>query len=324
LEVRPQVSGHVVEVHPSFQVGGRVKTGEVLFKIDPRDYEIALDVARAELTRAEFELKLEQGSQVVAKREWDLLGAESSDANKLNRELALRIPHMRQKQAALKAARSQFEKAKLDLERTRIKAPFDVLVLNEAVEEGKFLSPQTIAAKVVATKEFFVKVKIPRASLKWVGKIDDANKMPVKIIQDVGGKEQVERKGNLLRNIGRVEEMGRMVQLLISISNPLDPPNGLSQILLGSYVRVEIEGPRLDDVIAIPRAALRENSRVWIVGKESKLEYRKIEVLHSKDEKVFIQDQLKTGELIITSPVKNALEGTLLEVSSNIKQGMSQ
>jgi RND family efflux transporter MFP subunit len=317
LEIRPQVSGHVIKVHPSFEVGGRIKAGEILFEIDPRDYEIAVDGARANLAQAQFLLKQEQGNQIVAKREWELLSDELGAINDLNRQLALREPQLKEKQAALRAAQGQLKKAKLDLERTKSQAPFDILVLEEVVEVGQFLSQQSIAAKVVSTKEFYIQAKLPRDALKWTA---GAEERPFRIIQDSSEGEPSVRAGAFVRNIGTVDPMGRMAKILISVKNPLDPPPGLSPLLLGSYVRVEIEGRELKDAIKISRAALREGSRVWVVGENNLLEYRDVEVVFSKDDDVFIRGSFQEDEKIVTSPLKNALRGTPLRILSSEKE----
>lgn len=311
LEIRPQVSGHVVKVHPDFEVGGRIKAGEVLFEIDPRDYEIAVDAARANLAQAQFLLKQEQGNQVVAKREWELLSSELDSVNELNIQLALREPQLKEKRAALLAAQGQLKKAQLDLERTRIKAPFNILTLEEIAEEGQYLSPQSIAARVVATDEFYIQAKLPRDTLRWVSDSDD---QAFRVVQDTGDGNSSVRAGVFIRNVGSVDPMGRMAKLLLSVKSPLDPPPGLAPLLLGSYVRIEIDGKELKDTIRIPRAALREGSRVWTVGRELLLQYKNVEVIFSKEDSVYIQGEFSEDEKIITSPLKNALKGTPLKI----------
>ena len=104
LTVRPQLSGIVVEQNPALLDGGRLREGDTLIKIDPRDFETQRMNAQAQLARAEFELKVEEGQQVVARREWSLLN-QSGRVGNANRDLTLRVPHLAEKRAALAAAK---------------------------------------------------------------------------------------------------------------------------------------------------------------------------------------------------------------------------
>ena len=101
LVVKPQVSGHIIEINPDFQIGGRIKKGELILKIDPRDYEIAVETQQAVVARADFEYKLEQGNKVVAEREWELI-SEDIKVSDLGKELALRDPQIKEKKSSFR------------------------------------------------------------------------------------------------------------------------------------------------------------------------------------------------------------------------------
>jgi len=311
LSVRAQVSGAVVKVHDNFEIGARIKKDEVLFQIDKRDYEIAIESASAEVERARFQLKQEKGNQIVAKREWELIGSDAAGVSELSQELALRKPQLKEKQASLRAALGRLKKAKLDLERTSVKAPFDILVLSENVELGQFLNPQSIAAELVATDAFYIRASVARDSLRWV---NEKQAEPVKIVLESASTNPVERTGKLLRNIGSVDPKGRMAQLLVAVEDPLSIKGSEMPVLLGSYVKVEIQGSSVADVFKIPRASLREGSRVWVVSRDETLEFKDVSVVFSEGENVFVKGDLKETERVITSSLKNALRGTLLKV----------
>ena len=96
LTLFPRVEGYVIAQHDDLIDGGLVRAGEVLLKIDPQDYRLAVDTERGNLARAEFELQVEQGNQVVAHQEWDLL-EPSIETSEMGRLLALRQPHLKEK-----------------------------------------------------------------------------------------------------------------------------------------------------------------------------------------------------------------------------------
>ncbi|MCB0345153.1 MAG: efflux RND transporter periplasmic adaptor subunit [Bdellovibrionales bacterium] len=313
VEFRPLVSGEVVSVHPQLQVGGRIAEGEELVKVDPRDYEIAVESAKAALEQALFELKLEEGNQVVAKHEWGLLEGEV-ERSKLGEELALRKPHLRAKRATVNAAKSALRKAELDLERTVITSPFNAVVLEESVEAGKFLSTQNAFARLASTEAFYVRVRVPRSDLEWLD--FDANSsgaLQVKVFQDMGSGHELEWNARFVRVLGDVDLVGRMAQLLVAVDRPLDSKE--DPLLLGSYVRVEIPGKRVHGVYRIPRRALREGSVVWIVGKDNMLEVVKAEPAFSQKDWTFIKAELPQTARIVTSSIEGAMRGMIVEVA---------
>lgn len=313
LDLRPQVSGHIVEVSPNFQIGGRLAKGEVLARIDPRDYQIAVESQQAALANAEVELKLEEGNRVVAQREWKLLEEDLKVSN-LGKQLALREPQLNQKKAAFKAAQSQLEKAKLDLERTVLKSPFPAVVLDENVEIGTFVSPQTMIGTLASTDEFYVHVRIPRNLLRWISFAEDgsATAVNVKIIQQLGSDKTAQRQGRLVRLLGDVDKAGRMARVLVAVKNPLASQGSAPPLLIGSYVRVLIEGRDVEGVVKLPRSAIREGSRVWIADQENKLEIEEVEQVFSMDDYVFVRGDM-VNKRIIVSPLSVPLRGMLLE-----------
>ena len=98
ISLKAQVDGEIIWIHPQFIPGGIIRKGETIIKIDPRDYELALTTKKADLESARYEYRLEQGQQEIAQKEWKILG-QDKDSSELDRELALRKPHLKQKQA---------------------------------------------------------------------------------------------------------------------------------------------------------------------------------------------------------------------------------
>ncbi len=313
VELRPLVSGEVVHVHPQLQAGGRIAEGEELVRVDPRDYQIAVENARAALEQAVFELKLEEGNQVVAKREWGLLEGEV-ERSTLGEELALRKPHLRAKRAALNAAKSMLKKAELDLERTSIKSPFNAVVLDESVEVGKYLNTQSAFARLAATDSFYVRARIPRSDLEWLSEPASGEEaVPVKVVQDTGAGSQLEWIGRFVRVLGDVDNVGRMAQALVAVDSPLDSHE--NPLLLGSYVRVDIPGREVHGVYEIPRRALREGSVVWLVNDSNKLDVVRVSVAFAEKDKVYVEAEIPSPARIVSSSIDGAMRGMIVQVS---------
>ena len=318
LTVKPEISGRVVKLHPRLLIGETLDKGSALLQIDPRDYQVAVNEQRASLAKAEFDLQVELGNQAVAKREWSLLNPSAGEVNTLSRQLALRRPHLKEKRIALAAAKSRLHRARLNLQRTVLRAPFNVLVLNESVEIGLLINTQSTVATLVGTDEFRVQVSVPIRQLEWITFPDAGHPQgsPVRVIREQGGKEPVVRPGRVVELLGDVTQNGRMAQVLVAVADPLElnkPAPARRPLLLGEYVRVEIEGPELRDVIVVPRAAIREGSRVWVKDAGNQLEVRPVEIVLSRKETVLIGQGLQDGDEVITSQVPAAIPGLPLE-----------
>jgi len=314
ITLRSEVPGRVVEQSPNLVVGGIVEKGEELLKIDPRDYLFAVEREKAAVERAQFELQLEKGRQVVAKREWEQLGP-TIKKSELSEELALRRPHLKEKRAALEAALSQLEKAELDLKRTTLISPMDAVVITESIETGDYITPQTEIGRLAGNRRFRVQVSVPLNRLKWI-------EMPkgrdpgsrVRVIQDVGG-EFVVKEGTILRLLSDLDPTGRMARILVAVDDPLglnDPFGGEFPLLIGTYSRVEFEGPMIEDIFVIPRAALRENNSVWVMSADKELEIKEVSIIQKSDDFVFVDKGIAEGDEIIVSNLPLAIPGMQL------------
>lgn len=322
LTVFPRVEGYVTAQHANLISGGRVGAGDTLIEVDARDYELAVETARGNVARAEFELRLEEGSQVVAEREWALL-EPSIETSDMGRRLALREPHLTEKRAAVAAARSRLAQAELNLQRTRVRAPCNALVLDENVEPGQLVNARSPVATLVCTDVFRVEVSLALDRLHWVtfpntaesaGEEGSAEQgSVVRIRRDLGAAQAAQWTGRVDRLLGDVTENGRMARLLVLVPNPLGHAPGDAQLLLGEYVRVEIMGPRLNDALSLPRRALREGDRVWVHNAENRLEVRHVDVTLGRDDTVIVRRGVAAGERVIVSPLPAALPGMVLQ-----------
>ncbi len=321
LTLQPQVGGQVVELNDDLREGGRVRTDEVLLRIDPRDYEIALVQREAEVANAAVALQLEEARGIVAEREWEMLG-DSISIVETDERLARREPQRIEKEAMLAAARGRLAQAELDLERTGLRAPFNGLVLQDDVEIGQVVGQQNRVATIVGTDRFDVVVSVPMDRLPWLraDPEDPTGNSPAIVIQELGGGRTVERVGRVDRVIGEVERSGRLARVRVSVEDPLglqspsDPDvEGDLPLLLGSYVRVEIDGPVMDGVVELPRGVIRENDTVWVKGADDRLRIIPVEIVVGRPGTVLVRSFLAPGEEIVSSPLPVAIPGMLLE-----------
>ena len=314
VELRPRVIGEVVWTHPEFIAGGIVSAGEVLLRIDPVDYQLALTRSEANLESAIYEYKLEQGRQDIARREWELLGLQEK-ASELDLELALRQPHLREKEVRLEAAKAEVQRSKLDLERTSIRAPFNAVVRSTEIEVGGQASLQSTLAELAGTDAFRVQVSVPVDQLRWID-LPGEPADPVSRVR-VQTNTGAVRQGRILKLLSDLEPQGRLARLLVEIEDPLDlkaPRGKRKPLLLGEYVRLEIAGKTVEDVFVVRPDAVRENGRVWLADGEGRLRDREVEVVWRDADNVLLRG-LEEGQTLIVSDVPVPVEGMKLRIN---------
>ena len=280
--IKPQVTGQVIWQSESITIGGHVKAGDELIRIDPKDYELALAEVQSNFEQAHFEREVESGRQVIAKREWTELQSEL-ETEEVNKSLVLREPHLRRAEALMEKARNDIEIAELQLSRTVITAPFNAMVIEESVEVGQLLNPGSDICELVGTDEFWIQVTLPFSQLKWVQFPEEGRPgATAQVILDMGDGESVTWKGRVIRLLSDLDPLGRMARLVVSVTDPLDllrKSDSKLPLLLGSFVEVKIDAGELEDTLTIPRAALREGNRIWVVGEDHVLKILQATIL---------------------------------------------
>jgi membrane fusion protein, multidrug efflux system len=324
LIVQAEVEGRIIDQNPSLVVGGVIPVNSKLLQIDPEDYKLQIKELQAALTEAKFEVELEQGKRLVAKREWKLLENEIT-TSAIGQRLVLRQPHQERAAARVQAAESRLDQAKLDAKRTALICPFNAMVIDESVEVGQLVSKQAKLATLVGTDQFWVQVSIPLSKLPRI-RFSQSSKdgAAAKVVVDTSHCGAIVRTGRVLRLRGDLDTSGRMARVLVAIDNPLDlPPAGASGgpatmgekcILLGSYTRVEIQAGQQDDVYVIPRMALREGDRLWLVNGANELIFRPAEVIWRRQKDILVRCEVKPGEKLVVSRLSAALNGDKVRV----------
>lgn len=325
ITLEARVSGEVESVSPTFEPGGFFEKGQEILTISPEDYELALSEVRSEVTTAEYNLKVELGYQKVSAREWDLLKG-SAKGTESEADLALRKPHLEKAKADLRAATAKLKQAQLDLQRTRITAPFASMVEEKNTDIGATISQQESLATLVGTDEFWITASVPVDRLDWIEiPLTGSTRGSVARIVSGSGSRKSVRFGNVIRLLPSLESEGRMARLLISVKDPLNLEGNpdLKPLLLGSYVSVMIDGGELADVFTIPRSAYRDNSTIWVLGADNKLEIRKVNPVWRDDATIVLEDGLAVGERLVTSSIAAPLQGMDLQAMEDVQKNNS-
>lgn len=310
-----QVPGTVVTTSPRFAVGGMVRRGELLVALDPRDHELAKERAQAQIAQAELRLVQERAEAELAADEWRQLGEGEASP------LVLRQPQVAQAEAMLAAARADLAKAELDLERSRIRAPFDGRIHAKHVELGQLVTPGTAVATLHAIDYAEVRLPVPDEELAFLDLPPEtvgggeAGGPDVALRGRFAGREQ-QWPARIVRSEGELDPRSRMLALVARVDDPYGR-GGRPPLPVGLFVTATIAGREVADVVALPRAALRTDTppalaggdAVLVVDEESRVHFRAVDVLRREAERAIVASGLVAGDRVVVSPLDVVVEG---------------
>ena len=324
-----EVSGKVVSVAESFDVGQIFTKGDVLLKIDARDYELALAQARSQVAQAQLRLQMEVKEADVVRREWELLNQGEPSG------LQAREPQLASARAALEAALAAEEAAKRNLDRCEIRAPFDGMVARAGVRPGQFAALATPLGELFATDVVEVRLPLIASDLSFIdlprpGAKVALGQAPKVTLSARAGERRTEWLGHIVRSEETVDPMNRMVYVVAQVVDPygLAKRDG-APLRSGTFVRASIEGRTQENVIVLPRHALRGKNQVWIVSEKSTLQewlgyrepshhkrliFRSVDVSFADAKQVIVAAGIQQGEQVVVSLLAAVVDGMGVKV----------
>lgn len=315
--LQPRVGGEIVEKATAFTPGGFVEKGELLLQIDPSDYENALQQSRSDLRQANADLTIEMGFQDVARRDYQLL----NDAVTVENEaLVLRQPQLNAVQARVEAATAAVAQAEANLERTRLKAPFDARILARNVDLGSQVSPGDDLGRLVGLDQYWVVASVPLGKLRWLAFADGTpdTGAPVRIRNRTAWPDSAFRTGYLDKLVGTLESETRMAKVLVTVPDPLglesDSPEA-PPLIIGAFVEARIEGRELTDVVRLDRDYVRQGDTVWVM-EDGLLAVREVEILLRDAEYAYLTSGLNAGDRVVTTNLATVVEGSALRLET--------
>ena len=327
--IAAEVSGRVMSVSDKFVVGGFFREGDLLLSLDSADYEVSVQQARANLLTAQAQLTQEQAQADQAARQWDSSGRPRADAP----PLALRTPFLAEANARVLFAEADLARANRQLERTKIRAPYDGLIREKMVDIGQYVGTGTQLARTFAvdyaevrlplTDKDIAFLNLPRpgalpstASAAAVNawgaeaRANGTSGTPVTLSTTVGGKP-LQWEARIVRTDGVIDSATRVYYAVAQVRDPygLRESNAKPALSIGSFVNATLQGITAHGVFTLPHSAVRSANQIMIMDSEQRLRIRTVNVLRTDTNNVYVDGGLNNGDQVIISPVPVPIEG---------------
>jgi RND family efflux transporter MFP subunit len=318
INLVPQVAGRITYVNPNFIEGGFFEAGETLVQIEDADYRLAVTRAAAQVAQAEQALARERAESELAASEWQALGQGEASA------LTLREPQMAEARAQLAAAEAALQSARLDLQRTRVSAPFSGRVRSKNADLGQYVGPGTNLGEVFSTDTVLVRLPLTDHQLGLLGipvaynAAADANDdgIRVTLTATLAGRQHA-WEGRITRTDSAIDPQTRVLYAIAEVADPYGAAaEGGAPLAVGLFVNARIEGREVENVSILPRSALRGEDSVYVAEVGGTLSVRTVEVIDSSPDRVVVSSGVRGGELVVTSPIRGANHGMRVQTFS--------
>lgn len=308
--ISAEVSGTITSISPKFIAGGVFDENEVLMRIDPTNYTVALEKAQALVRQRQIEYdgaaKLRQSGY---RAEAELASAE----------------------AALASAKAESVRANRDLERTYIRLPYEGMVRSKEVDLGRFVNQSTRLGVVFATD--YAEVRLPLTDLDLsVVDLPDPSEItasggapgPAVTLSAIQRGELREWDAQIVRSEGVIDEESRVTYAVARVVDPYRLHNEGTPLPMGSFVSASIEGSTVDGIIRVPRTALRGSDQLIFVDEESRLRIRDVQFSRSDAEYVYITAGAVAGDRVVVTALETPVNGTKVRTEDDEEPGDSQ
>ncbi len=289
VSITAQVSGQLQEVH--FKEGEEVEAGQLLFTIDPRVYQAALDQALGNLAKdrallKEYQQALERNKKMVAR---DFVSRQ--DYDKVVAAAAAQV-------AVVKADQAAVEKARLDLEFCHIRAPIAGRTGSLLVHQGNVVNAGTDQPLVVIKRirPCYVSFAVPERELERIQHFQ-GSKGPLLVQATPPDSQGPPEQGRLSFIDNQVDKDTGTILLKGTF------PNAKSRLWPGQFVRVSLTLTTIPQAVVVPRRAVQTGPKgmfVFVVKADSTVEMRPVKKGEALDGEVVVSQGLRAGEKVVT------------------------
>lgn len=298
-----EVSGTITSISPKFVAGGVFARSEVLMRIDPTNYDVAVDQARA----------------LVKQRQIEFDGA-----TKLREQGYRAESELASAAAALATAKADLVRAQRNLERTYIRVPYAGMVRSKDSDLGQFVNPGTRLGVVFATD--FAEVRLPLTDLDLafveLPSATDLVRRPDK--KGPGVRLSATQRGapaewaaTIIRSEGVVDEKSRVTYAVAEIADPYKLSSEGPILPIGTFVTANIDGLAAVDIIRVPRAVVRGSNELIFVDNDNKLRIRGVRIIRSDSRYVYVDEGARVGDQVVTTALATPINGMSVRIAGD-------
>nr|AFI78671.1 RND family efflux transporter MFP subunit [uncultured bacterium ws085G8] len=309
IDLIPQVSGRIVGISESFAEGAEFGPGETLIKIDDTNYKLAVVRAQARVAEAEVAVQRELANAKIKKEHWlDKRNAGEPTPYALNK------PQVMEAEAKLLAAESDLKEARLNVARTEINVPFLGRVRAKSVGIGQYVTAGQSLGRVFSTDTVEIRLPLTDSQLAELnlpmGFMADAFNAPVVQFSAQVGNTEHTWGGRIVRTHASVDQQTRLIYAVAEVEDPYGQgaDSGIP-LAVGMFVHADIAGVNSQSAMVLPRLALRNANKVYVINDQNRLEIRTVEVLSTSEETVLVSNGLAVGDKVVTSTIPAAVDG---------------
>jgi RND family efflux transporter MFP subunit len=252
-----------------------------------------------------------------AREDWERLGNSDEVPG-----LVLRLPQLEAAKARVVSAESTLQKARLELERTDIVAPYAGRILRKQVDIGQVVNTNQALADIYATDYVEVRLPLRNSDLGYIelpeSYVDDAAKgevAQVRILSSLVG--ETEWAAKLVRTEGAIDENARQLHVIAQVDDPFSQrSDNRSPLKIGEYVTAKLTGKTLSSVLVIPNNTIYQGSYVYVIEGDV-LQRRDIEIAWQNERDAIIEAGLANGESLVTTPLGQVTSGVRVRVSGS-------
>ena len=293
-----EVAGAIVSLSPKFVSGGLFEAGEELLRIDPTNYRAAVEQAEA----------------LVAQRQIEFDGA-----SRLREQGYRAEAEFASARAALAAANADLVRARRNLERTRVSVPYAGLVRAREADLGQYVNIGSRLGVVFSTVAAEVRLPLTDNDLAFVDIPDPAQATDGRLTEGPAvqlwteqGGQRLQWQGSIIRSEAVVDPSTRATFVVAEVSDPYRRGVGSENrelLPIGTFVGAEIEGRLVEDIVVVPRSALRGNGQLVVVDEEDRLSVRDVDILRADADNAYLSSGVADGELVSLTVIDNPLNG---------------
>ena len=315
IPLMSELDGVVTKTASSFQQGSFFSRGDILLHLDATDYEALVAQAESQLAGARLKLETIKAESKLARQDWEALSSQFVEGAT---PLLLREPQLKEAEAMVRSAEATLIKARKDLERTRIRAPFDGRIMVKSVDRGQFVRRGQELARVFDVSKMEVQLPVAVSELAFLdprlGVPDGGGSVePVQVMltSDYAGGEHT-WKADINRTSGGLDERSRMISLIAEVNDPFGLAHGehaSAPLQVGTFVKARIQGVEQSATFVVPRSAIVRDNQLMLVDEDNRIRFREVSVIQYAGDEAVIGSGLNEGEVVCVSSLEIPMEG---------------